>query len=65
MARMGHDSSQAALIYQHATAEADRAIAEALGKAVRAKPKRATKKDRQGEKGRRGERPTDGTGREG
>lgn len=27
MARMGHDSSQAALIYQHATAEADRAIA--------------------------------------
>ena len=36
MARMGHDSSQAALIYQHATAEADRAIAQALHEAVRA-----------------------------
>lgn len=30
MARMGHDSMHAALIYQHATSEADRAIAEAL-----------------------------------
>ncbi|GAA5176921.1 site-specific integrase [Rugosimonospora acidiphila] len=30
MARMGHDSAQAALIYQHATTEADRAIADAL-----------------------------------
>ncbi|MGI5524758.1 tyrosine-type recombinase/integrase [Micromonospora sp. CA-259024] len=35
MARMGHDSSQAALIYQHATAEADRAIAQALHDAMR------------------------------
>lgn len=35
MARMGHDSSQAALIYQHATAEADRAIAQALHQALR------------------------------
>ncbi|MBM0237231.1 tyrosine-type recombinase/integrase [Micromonospora sp. ATA32] len=34
MARMGHDSSQAALIYQHATAEADRAIAQALHEAL-------------------------------
>jgi hypothetical protein len=31
MARMGHASSQAALIYQLATAERDRAIADALG----------------------------------
>ena len=31
MARMGHASHQAALIYQHATAERDRAIADALG----------------------------------
>ena len=31
MARMGHASPQAALIYQHATAERDRAIADALG----------------------------------
>ena len=30
MARMGHDSMNAALIYQHATSEADRAIADAL-----------------------------------
>jgi integrase len=30
MARMGHDSMSAALIYQHATSEADRAIADAL-----------------------------------
>jgi integrase len=31
MTRMGHASPQAALIYQHATAERDRAIADALG----------------------------------
>ena len=31
MARMGHDSPDAALIYQHATSAADRAIAKALG----------------------------------
>lgn len=31
MARMGHASSRAALIYQHATADRDRAIADALG----------------------------------
>jgi integrase len=30
MARMGHDSPRAAMIYQHATADADRAIAAAL-----------------------------------
>jgi integrase len=30
MARMGHDSVRAAIIYQHATSEADRAIADAL-----------------------------------
>jgi integrase len=34
MARMGHDSPAAALIYQHATSEADRAIAAALGEAL-------------------------------
>jgi hypothetical protein len=31
MARMRHASPQAALVYQHATAERDRAIADALG----------------------------------
>lgn len=30
MARMGHDSVRAAIIYQHATAEADARIAQAL-----------------------------------
>lgn len=43
MARMGHDSSQAALIYQHATSEADRAIAAALDAAVKAERKKLKK----------------------
>jgi hypothetical protein len=34
MTRMGHDSPRAALIYQHASANADRAIADALSKAM-------------------------------
>jgi integrase len=34
MARMGHASPQAALIYQHATKERDRAIADALGRMI-------------------------------
>ncbi len=34
MARMGHSSPRAALIYQHATAERDGAIAEALDRLV-------------------------------
>jgi integrase len=34
MARMGHASSRAALIYQHATEDRDRAIAEALSELV-------------------------------
>ncbi len=33
-ARMGHDSSRAAMIYQHATAAADQAIAAALDKLI-------------------------------
>jgi hypothetical protein len=41
MARMGHDSSDAAMIYQHATSAADRAIADAVDTAVRGgRPKR-------------------------
>jgi integrase len=38
MARMGHDSTAAALIYQHATSAADRAIAKALGEAMTKPP---------------------------
>jgi integrase len=48
MARMGHDSPQAAMIYQHATSEADRAIASALNDAVKAtrkKDRKAVKKN--------------------
>ncbi|MEO3811948.1 tyrosine-type recombinase/integrase [Sphaerisporangium sp. B11E5] len=35
MARMGHASPRAALIYQHATQDRDKAIAEALGQALK------------------------------
>jgi len=31
MARLGHSSTRAAMIYQHATRDRDRAIAQALG----------------------------------
>lgn len=53
MARMGHDSPQAAMIYQHATSEADRAIADALNKKVKAdrkEAKKAEKAEKQGKK---------------
>jgi hypothetical protein len=33
---MGHDSARAAMIYQHATAAADRAIATALDRQIEA-----------------------------
>jgi len=35
MARLGHSSTRAALIYQHASRDRDRAIAEALGDLAR------------------------------
>jgi integrase len=35
-ARMGHDSDRAALIYQHATRDADRKIADALDRRIKA-----------------------------
>ena len=35
MARMGHDSERAALIYLHSTAERQRALADAVGDAAR------------------------------
>lgn len=40
MARMGHDSMHAALIYQHTTSHADRTIAKALDRQARATRKR-------------------------
>jgi integrase len=33
--RMGHDSPRAALLYQHSTSEADRAIAAAMDRILR------------------------------
>lgn len=39
MTRMGHDTPRAALIYQHATAGADRAIADAMDTMAQALPK--------------------------
>jgi hypothetical protein len=76
MARMGHDSAQAAMIYQHATSEADRAVAKAVDEAVKkvrkATKKAATRKPRKGTPGptpetdkpkhRRHDEPDDGAG---
>lgn len=36
MLRMGHDSMRAALIYQHATSNADQHIADALSRGIAA-----------------------------
>lgn len=63
MARMGHDSAQAALIYQHATTEADRAIAKALDAAVKAdrtKARKAAKKAAPKKSGKRRDDPDEG-----
>jgi integrase len=43
MARMGHDSERAALIYLHSTAERQRALADAAGDAARAELAKAKK----------------------
>lgn len=43
MTRMGHDSPRAALIYQHASQEADRAIADAVNTAVKRAQSKAKK----------------------
>ena len=38
MARMGHSSMRAAVVYQHATADRDAAIAKALGDLIASAP---------------------------
>lgn len=58
MTRMGHDSPRAALLYQHATAQADRAIADALSAAVVALE--AARAADQAESGRSGDEGDDG-----
>ena len=40
MSRIGHSSTRAAMIYQHATRERDRAIAEALDALIEASRKK-------------------------
>lgn len=54
MARLGHDSPCAALIYQHANREADQGIADAIDKAVKAARRKPSK--------RKVKRATDGGG---
>ncbi|SHN44090.1 tyrosine-type recombinase/integrase [Cryptosporangium aurantiacum] len=56
MARMGHDSSDAAIVYQHASAEADRKIADAINAELKA----AAKKERKARKKKRPDAPDDG-----
>ncbi len=56
MARMGHASPRAALIYQHATSERDRLIADAVSKQIdRARGTERTDKTKR-------KRPASGTG---
>jgi integrase len=50
MARLGHSSVRAAMIYQHATSDRDKVIAKALGGLIR----QATEaRDRDGKRGER------------
>ena len=44
MERMGHSSSRAALIYQHATQERDEAIAAGMGKLLRQARRKARRR---------------------
>jgi integrase len=44
MARMGHDSPRAALIYQHTNREADHGIADAMDQAVKAARRQPSKR---------------------
>jgi integrase len=46
MARMGHDSPRAALIYQHTNSQADRGIADALSEAVDEHHRKSTQMQR-------------------
>jgi len=59
MARMGHDNPRAALIYQHATSEADHAIAKAVNAAVEQERKK-TRKPRRRQARKRPDGPDDG-----
>jgi integrase len=45
MARMGHDSERAALIYQHSTPARQRALADAVGQTARAELAKSKKRE--------------------
>ena len=65
MARMGHDSERAALIYLHSTAERQRALADAVGDAARAelaRSKKGTTAKPSGTQWARNRRPPGGSG---
>jgi integrase len=49
MARMGHDSPRAALIYQHTNREADHGIAAAIDQVVKAARRKPSKRKPKGE----------------
>jgi hypothetical protein len=57
MARMGHDSERAALIYLHSSAERQRSLADAVGDAPRAELAKAKKAKRSGARVARNHRP--------
>ncbi|MEV4845310.1 hypothetical protein AB0K20_19125 [Micromonospora matsumotoense] len=46
---MGHDSPRAALIYQHASREADQSTADTIDKAVKAARRKPSKRKRAAE----------------
>ena len=63
MARMGHDSERAALIYLHSSRERQRALADAVGEAARAelaKSKKTKKAQPSGTRTARNRRPAAG-----
>ena len=63
MARMGHDSERAALVYLHSSRERQRALADAVGEAARAelaKSKRTKKAPPKGTRRARNRRPAAG-----
>jgi integrase len=57
MARMGHDSERAALIYQHSTAVRQRALADAVGATARAELAKSKKRKPSGTRMARNRRP--------
>ena len=63
MHRMGHSSMRAALIYQHATSERDREIAEGMDKRIaKQQGKKATaSKPAKSRRPKKGDNPDDGT----